>query len=211
MFHACTGGKQPQQRACLSFSDTIVADPLPQVSRRRGAGAILTGVLAAACCLVLLGVERPPHAGMGVQLISGGSTHPTYRELMRQMDAVAADDRQQKMKLKGRRGENAALPLLADAGGDESLSGEQNVFDDWDHAFLSREPSWENRGGAAQHNIYDELPSLADVGEDPKVVQGVLEKWGITSHLAGFSAAWAAVDGSKPMEKHFKDTGYTGR
>ena len=137
---------------------------------------ILTGDLAAVTCLVLLGVERPPHASMGVQLISGGNTHPIHRELMRQMNAVAADDRHQKIKLKGRSGENAALPLLADAGGDESLSGEQNVFDDWDHAFWSKAPISENRGGAAQHNIYDELLSFADVGEDPKVIQGVLEK-----------------------------------
>ena len=60
-----------------------------------------------------------------------------------------------------------------------------------------------------ENNVYDELPSLEDVKEDPSVVQGVLDKWKITQNLKGFAAAWAGVEGSKPMEEHFADTGYS--
>jgi hypothetical protein len=56
--------------------------------------------------------------------------------------------------------------------------------------------------------VYDELPSLEDENEDPSVVQGVLEKWNILQNLKGFTAAWAGVEGHKPAEEHFGDTGY---
>ena len=56
--------------------------------------------------------------------------------------------------------------------------------------------------------MFDELPSLQDEDEDPSVVEGVLGKWKILKNLKGFTAAWAGVEGHKPAEDHFADTGY---
>ena len=182
--------------------------------------------------LLVLTAVRLKKSAATVELEAAESRHPIYRELMRRMDAVAAHDKKQKRLVKlgelKHAGQNAGhkwdpgctvgdgdCEEGAPAGKDTLIvPKEQNVFDDWDHDFVQEhgDGDWEGHGDGPEYNVYDELPTLEDVKEDPDVVQGVLEKWGITKHLEeDYPAAWAAVDGHKPMTEHFADTGYHGR